>query len=94
MREIIFRVHAIQRMFEREISRDDVIDVIENGETIRDYPDDTPFPSRLMLGWRGERPLHVVVAENDEAQTIVITAYEPDPDLWQADFRKKKEQDE
>ena len=44
-------------MFERSINRDDVRHVIDNGEVIREYLDDKPFPSRLILGWREKRPL-------------------------------------
>lgn len=29
-----------------------------------DYPDDTPYPSRLLLGWHNNRPLNIVVADN------------------------------
>ncbi len=93
MNKLTFRVHAIQRMFEREISRDDVAAVIAHGEVIRAYPDDTPYPSRLILGWRGERPLHVVAADNhDDDETIIITVYVPDTNLWESDFKTKKEQ--
>jgi hypothetical protein len=46
-----------------------------------------------MLGWREKRPLHVVAADDDDDQTIIITAYEPDPAIWEPDFKKKKEQD-
>ena len=88
---LVFRVHALLRMFERRISTDDVKAVIGSGETIEDYPDDRPYPSRLVLGWRGARPLHVIVADNlSENELIVITAYEPDPELWEADFRRRK----
>lgn len=88
---LIFRVHAVQRMFERNISRDDVRAMLATGEVIREYPDDTPYPSRLILGWRGKRPLHVVAADNHAAQeTIIITVYQPDPDQWEPDFRSKK----
>jgi hypothetical protein len=92
VKPLIFRVHAIQKMFERAISRDDVQHVIENGVVIREYPDDTPFPSRLILGWLEKRPIHVVAADDDDDQTIIITAYEPDPAIWEPDFKKKKEQ--
>ena len=91
MRKLIFRVHAIQKMFERNISRDDVRHVVENGEIIREYPEDTPFSSRLILGWLQKRPLHIVVADDDDDQTIIITAYEPDTAIWESDFKKKKE---
>ena len=40
--KIIFRIHAIQRMFLRGITDTDIRYVLENGETIEDYPDDTP----------------------------------------------------
>jgi len=78
-------------MFERGITRDEVMQVILHGEVIRDYPDDQPYPSRLILGWRNTRPLHVVAADNEhDDETIIITAYEPDPALWEADFKTKK----
>lgn len=94
MKKLTFRVHAIQKMFERSISREDVHHIIETGEVIRTYPHDTPYVSRLLLGWRDKRPLHVVAADNEaDNETIIITAYEPDPALWEPDFRKKKEQD-
>ena len=62
--KLVFRVHALLRMFERQISINDVTAVIGRGETIEDYPDDIPYPSRLVLSWRGSRPVHVVVAHN------------------------------
>ena len=61
---LVFRVHAIQRMYQRVISDAEVRHVIATGETVEDYPDDTPYPSRLVLGWNGRRPIHVVVADN------------------------------
>jgi len=65
--------------------------VLATGEVIEDYPDDTPYPSRLMLGWCNFRPLHVVTANNKEAQeTIILTVYEPDPNKWEPGFRKRK----
>ncbi|HHE48615.1 MAG TPA: DUF4258 domain-containing protein [Candidatus Acetothermia bacterium] len=86
---IIFRVHALQRMFERGVTQEDVRHVLATGETIERYPDDQPYPSRLILGWAGNRPLHVLVADNEAEGTIIVTTvYEPGPDLWEEDFRK------
>jgi hypothetical protein len=51
-------------MFDREISVDDVEKIIAEGEIIESYPDDTPYPSRLILHNLAGRPLHVVLAEN------------------------------
>jgi hypothetical protein len=88
---LIFRVHAVQRMFERGVTASDVRAVLAAGETIEDYATDTPYPSRLVLGWAGGRPVHVVAAENASArETIVITVYEPDPIRWDSDFKRRR----
>jgi hypothetical protein len=87
---LIFRVHAFRRMFQRNISEEDVRCVLDNGEVIENYSDDTPYPSRLVLGWRGTRPIHVVVAQNDvDDELVIVTAYEPDPVRWDKEFRRR-----
>jgi len=88
--KLIFRKHALQRMFQRSIAVEDVHAVLANGKTIIDYPDDQPYPSRLMLGWRGTRPIHVLAADTGDGETIIITVYEPDPLLWEPGFERKK----
>lgn len=88
------RNHAHERSFQRSISRDEIRHVLETGEIIREYPNDTPLPSHLVLGWveGGDRPIHVVAADDeDEDVTYAITVYEPDPDLWTDDFREKQD---
>jgi hypothetical protein len=88
---IIFRVHAIQRMFERRVSAENVRQVLQSGEMIEDYSGDMPAPGGLMLGKHGTRPLHVVMAENTIAnELVVITVYEPDPSQWKARFKDRK----
>jgi len=90
-RPIIFRIHAIQRMFERRFSEENVRQVMQSGEMIEDYSDEMPYPSSLMLGRRGNRPLHVILAENTrDNELVVITAYEPDPSQWKSGFRNRK----
>jgi hypothetical protein len=50
-----------------------------------------PYPSRLVLGWHGPRPIHVVVADNeDDKEKVVITVYEPERSEWEADFKRRK----
>jgi len=88
---VVFRVHAIQRMYQRSISEPDVRHVMATGEIVEDYPDDKPYPSCLVLGWHGSRPFHVVIADNVTAQEkIVVTVYEPDPGEWEPDFKRRK----
>lgn len=90
-RHIVFRVHAIQRMFQRRISEEDVRCVLDAGEVIEEYPGDVPYPSKLILGKRDQRYFHVVVAENKASrETIVVTVYEPNLGLWEPGFRRRK----
>ncbi len=89
---LVFRVHAVAHMFDRGIIEGEVRETLACGQTIERYPDDTPYPSRLVLGWRAGRPIHVVVADNAEHnEMIVITVYEPDPALWEAGFTRRKQ---
>lgn len=63
--QIIFRVHTLQRMFERGIHLEDVRQVLEMGEIIEQHPPICGYSNRLMLGWCGKRPVHMVVAFKD-----------------------------
>jgi hypothetical protein len=88
---LVFRVHAIQRMFQRKIDEEDIRHILAIGEVIEEYPEDTPYPSRLVSGWCGSRPIHIVVSDNIETkENIVITVYEPEPDKWDSNFRRRK----
>lgn len=89
--QLIFRFHAIGRMFQRKIREEDVRGVLQSGDVIERYPDDVPYPSYLVLGFRGKRPIHVVAADDAQSrQTIVISVYEPDSARWDASFRQRK----
>lgn len=86
-----FSGHALRRMFERSLSSEEVIFTIQTGETIADYPDDKPYPSELRLGWINDRPVHVVVSQNQEnSECYVITAYVPSRAIWSDDFKIRR----
>lgn len=90
--QIVFSGHAIRQMFHREITKNDVIEVISNGQVVIDYPDDKPYPSCLMLGFVNDKPIHIIFAFEQEKKTgIVITAYIPDSRLWTEDFRSRRD---
>lgn len=91
MPRLIFRVHAIQRMYQRRISVEDVKYVLATGEAIEEYPNDTPYPSRLVSGRCGSRFLHVVAAFNKESdEEIIVTVYEPHVGRWEGDYKGRK----
>jgi uncharacterized protein DUF4258 len=89
--KIIFRVHALQRMFERGISLKKVRQVLETGKTIEDYSSEMPEPGRLILGFQGKHPIHIVASENPGAdEIIIITVYAPNPSRWDKDFKGRR----
>ena len=78
-------------MFERRVAIKRVLGAIETGETIEDYSSEMPEPSRLILGFQGRRPFHVVTSENPVTnETTVITVYIPDPNKWKKDARSRR----
>ncbi len=78
-------------MFERNVSVRRVKETLETGETIEDYSSEMPEPSRLILGFQGKRPFHVVTSENQETNEItIITVYIPDPNKWNKDFKSRR----
>lgn len=80
--------HARVRMFERNITTDLMIEIIVKGQVIEEYLNDFPCPSFLILGFRNEIPLHVVIALcSDHAR--IITTYIPDKSRWE-NYTKRK----
>jgi hypothetical protein len=78
-------------MFERRVSVEKVAAALQSGETIEDYSGEMPEPSRLILGFQGKRPFHLVVSEDPETNQItIITVYVPDPDKWHKDFKSRR----
>ncbi len=89
--KIIFSGHSIRRMFERAIQKQHVIEAVRFGSVLDEYPDDEPFPSFLLLGPVRTRPLHVVVAVEARSKTCyIVTAYVPDPEVWEDDLTTRR----
>ncbi|MBP7869799.1 MAG: DUF4258 domain-containing protein [Candidatus Hydrogenedentes bacterium] len=88
---IEFSVHAVQRMFERGIGTDAVVSVVQKGEVIAKYDNDTPFPGVLLCGNRDDVTLHVVVGPDRESDTArIIIVYVPSLDLWEDGYKTRK----
>lgn len=86
-----WRKHALQRLAERGILQAPVLEVLSTGERIEDYPDDTPYPSALFLGWIDDKPLHAVAAlDMDNNWAYIITAYEPDLEHFEPNYKTRR----
>lgn len=90
-KNIQITLHAAKRLEQRGILIKDIISCISNGEIIEQYPDDYPYPSCLVLGLSVKNKfLHVVIGHH-ESDLFLITAYFPDPNKWESDFKTRKE---
>ena len=90
-KRVLFLPHAVRQISkqDRMITTKDIRYVIENGEVIEDYPEDTRGHSCLILGFRIGRPIHAVCSPKDDYLAI-ITAYIPDVQEWENNYRKRK----
>ena len=53
--------HCIVRLFQRNISQEDIENALLNGEIIEEYENDYPYPSCLVYGVNlNNKVLHVV----------------------------------
>jgi len=78
----------------RKIEVEEIEQVICNGTIIEPYPDDPRGASCLVLGFTSlDRPLHVICGRLEEDEILIITAYEPDPKEWEADWVTRKKGD-
>lgn len=89
--KLVFTRHARKRILEWRFGMDEVESAAASATVVEEYPDDTPYPSCLVLGWAGSRPLHIVLAgPTSEGDTVVVTLYGPDPAEWEAGFTRRK----
>ena len=78
-------------MFFRRISKQEVKTAINYGEVIEENPDDSPFPSYLILDFVNGKPIHIVLSYDEIKETgYVVTTYIPDSQLWTDNFRKRR----
>lgn len=82
--------HALERILERGIALAEIIHVLINGEIIEVYPSDRPYASGLVY-YAEPQPVHVVVSVDPKARIChVITAYRPDLEHFQPDFKTRR----
>ena len=79
-----------EKLRRRCIRAQEIEDAIASGAIIEDYPSDSRGPSCLLLGYAGTRPLHIVCGRIETDEILIITAYQPDPNEWEADWTTRK----
>jgi hypothetical protein len=85
-----FSQHAVNQSLRRQISVQEIREMLTGGEIIEDYPADKYGPSCLIYGkTRADRPLHIQCSYPSRPLIKIITIYEPDVNLW-IDFRTRR----
>ena len=88
--KIKWTAHILTRLQQRNINPSDIKNCIMTGEIIEQYPKDYPFPSCLLLGvCMANKQLHTVIGCG-EGFLWLITAYRPDIEEWEPDFKTRR----
>ena len=83
--------HCIVRLFQRNISQEDIENALLHGEIIEEYENDYPYPSCLVYGIDLNNKVLHVICGTSETELWVITAYYPDNIKWKDDLKTRKE---
>ena len=89
--KVLMTQHSSERCRQRGIKIKDIRYAIMTGEIIEQYPDDYPFPSCLIFGYSVDNRIIHVVMSDEGTGSRTITAYFPDPEKWESDYRTRKE---
>ena len=82
--------HAAERFRQRGIRIADIRNAVNVGEIIEQYPNDYPYPSCLVLGKNISKEIIHAVLSDEGNSSRIITAYFPDSDKWNEDFKTRK----
>ncbi len=92
---VVWRHHSKIRMGQRNFIGREVKTAILNGDIIERYENDKPFPSFLIFGMIGKRPVHVVAAyDESEEMVYIVSLYEPNIEQFKDDYKTRREDNE
>lgn len=88
--KIKWAAHCLERLQARDISMEDAINCINNGEIIEDYPTDFPYPSCLIFGYTINNHIIHVVVGTDKEYAYMVTAYFPNTVKFLDDLKTRR----
>jgi hypothetical protein len=85
--------HGYEELRKDDILVEDVVAGIVTAVPVEDYPE--RFRGRSVLALQHDadgRPIHVVWAlrADERRPAVLVTAYRPDPNLWDEEFTRRK----
>jgi len=90
--KILWSFHAVQKLRIEELRKLQVEDALKNCVLVEDYHlVGRPLPDCLVLGFTNEKPVHVVVAlDEDFDRILIVTVYRPSAERWKDGWKKRK----
>ncbi len=90
-RKIRWTYHVNMRLRRRYVPREAILESTNAYEIIESYPEDKYLPSYLVYSKHQERVFHALFAADVEGANVrVVTAYEPDLQKWEEDFKTRR----
>ena len=91
--DILISVHGYDELANDGVFIKDVIRV-DDAVVVAEYPNHGKGPCVLVLQMdRAGLPIHIVwgIPTGKESPAVLVTAYRPDPNVWEKDFITRKE---
>jgi hypothetical protein len=91
--EVRISDHGYDELAADGIFARDVLAMVAEGAVVEDYPDYAKGPCVLVLQKdRHGEPMHVLwgIPKGASSPAVLITAYRPDPDRWEAGFLRRR----
>ena len=95
VREGIVRIsdHGYDELAADDIYAGEVLSGVDTAQLVEDYPEYGKGPCVLVLQTDGHgRPVHAVwgIPKGTTSPAVLVTAYRPDPNLWENDFLRRR----
>jgi hypothetical protein len=92
-KEILVSDHGYDELTEDSIFIRDIMENVNTGVVIEEYPGYPKGPCVLVLQKDGNaNPVHIVwgIPKGESSPAVLVTAYRPDPRKWSNDFLRRK----
>jgi hypothetical protein len=91
--EVRISEHGYDQLAADGLLARDLVSSVPGAELLEDYPGFPKGPCVLVLQQSEVgTPVHAVwgIPRGQSSSAVLVAAYQPDPELWSADFRRRK----
>ena len=85
--------HIIRYFLTKKITIQEIEDAIINGRIIEIHTHPEKGVSVLVLGYAGEKPIHVMCADDQHECLLILFAYVPSQPMWKSPVNRVKQGD-